>query len=281
MRNILHLNKSIKYLFSCFLFTLFLFGFICLVPPQNHKYVQAAETITRVYDYAKLLSSEEVSRIEALAESYYLENSTHFLIVTTKDRSEFPVDTTVSKGKQTKLFGLAVYNYFKDTYKEDADNCVILTLDVSSNRYISVIGQGKAATNMDTEREKMIAEKLVSYMKKQDYPKTCQTFMKLSNRYLQVKPGINPEAIYLKLWFQILISVLLSGIVVGLMAINSGGKMTTNQKTYLDEEHSNLLAKRDRYIRTSVTRTKRETNHDTSDHNGNDSGGDDHGGAHF
>lgn len=280
MRNILHLNKSTKYLFSCFLLGCLLLGVICLVPPQNYKHVQAAETITRVYDYAKLLSSEESSQIEALAESYYLENSIHFLIVTTSDRSEFPVATTLSEEKQTESFGLSVYNYFKDTYKEDTDNCVILTLDMS-NRNISVIGQGKASTNMDNVRESMIAEKLVSYMKKQDYLKTCQTFMKLSNHYLQVKPGIDPEAIYLKLWFQILISVLLGGIVVGIMAINSGGKITTTQRTYLDEEHSNLLARRDRYIRTSVTRRKRETNHDTDNRNDNNSGGGNHGSAHF
>lgn len=273
------MKQPIKYIFCSLVTLFFLFGIIYLIPTPQAKHVQASSSITRVYDYAKLLTEEEVSRLEALSQSYYFENYTHFLIVTTKDRSEFPVDTTVSYEKQTELFGLAVYNYFKDTYKEDTQNCVILTLDVSSNRYISVKAQGNTTTNMNRTRETMIAEKLTSYMKDKNYLGTCQNFVKLSSYYLQVKPGINPDAIYLKTWFQILISVLLGGAIVGIMAFNSGGSITTTEKTYLDEANSHVLARRDRYIRTTKNRRKREN--DDNKRNKGGGNGTQHGGAHF
>ena len=106
--------------------------------------------------------------------------------------------------------------------------------------------------------------------------------MQLVNRYQKIKPGINPDNIFLKIWFQLLISVIIGGIIIGVMIYHSGGKMTASGQTYLDREHSSLVRRHDHYIRTHTTRTKRQTDSDSSSSGGGgSSSGGSHGGSHF
>jgi uncharacterized protein len=62
------------------------------------------------------------------------------------------------------------------------------------------------------------------------------------------------------LWFQLLVSLTIGGIVVGVMAFNSGGRMTTVSNTYMDQNHSGLIGRRDDYLRTTVTKVRKPTN---------------------
>lgn len=65
---------------------------------------------------------------------------------------------------------------------------------------------------------------------------------------------------------QLLAAAIIGVIAVAIMASRSGGAVTTNNRTYLNEGNSGITARRDDYIRTSVTKVKRpepNTNHNT------------------
>ena len=96
--------------------------------------------------------------------------------------------------------------------------------------------------------------------------------MKVVNRYQKIKPNLNPDSIFLKIWFQLLISVIIGGITIGVMIYHSGGKMTASGQTYLDRERSSLIRRHDHYIRTHTTRTKRKTDSASSSSGGSSSG---------
>lgn len=71
--------------------------------------------------------------------------------------------------------------------------------------------------------------------------------------------------------FQLLAAVIIGVIVVAIMASRSGGSVTTNNRTYLNEGNSGITARRDDYIRTSVTKVKRpepNTNHNSNSNRG-------------
>ena len=68
-----------------------------------------------------------------------------------------------------------------------------------------------------------------------------------------------------------LFAIVVGSISVCVMAINTGGKTTTHQGTYLTKDEPKVIAKRDTYIRTTVTKTRKPTNNDSS--SGSSSGG--------
>lgn len=73
------------------------------------------------------------------------------------------------------------------------------------------------------------------------------------------------ENVLYKTWFQILAAILIGVITVAIMASRSGGRVTINNHTYLNEGNSGIVARRDDYISTSVTKVKRpEPNNNTT-----------------
>ena len=68
---------------------------------------------------------------------------------------------------------------------------------------------------------------------------------------------MNYVPIYLRAWVQLVVALVIGGIVVGGMAASNGGTMTVNANTYLDERYSGIRARRDDYIRTSVTKRRK------------------------
>ncbi|WP_312369294.1 TPM domain-containing protein [Lachnoclostridium sp.] len=73
------------------------------------------------------------------------------------------------------------------------------------------------------------------------------------------------ENVLYKTWFQLLAAIIIGVITVAIMASRSGGRVTINNHTYLNEGNSGIVARRDDYISTSVTKVKRpEPNHTTN-----------------
>ena len=72
------------------------------------------------------------------------------------------------------------------------------------------------------------------------------------------KPGVNPDNILFNIWFQLGGALVIGGIVVGLMAYRSGGRVTVNSHTYEDASTSGIVDRQDQYIRTTVTKRKIE-----------------------
>lgn len=238
------------------------------------------ENISRIYDYANTLSNSEKEDLEKLAESYYQETGNNYLIVTTKTREEYDYSHSSFPEEDCELYSEAFYKSFIEMYGNTYNNCTILTIDLSSNCYADISGQKDLKTKLDDNRCTKAFNKIKSNLSNKDYVKAYTKYMKTVNRYQKIKPGINPDNILLKIWFQLLISIIVGAIIIGIMVYQSGGKMTANGQTYLNRERSKILRKDDYYIRTHTTRTKRETSSNNSSVGGSSGGGSSSGGSH-
>lgn len=280
--------RKLNYIFlTTFICFLFLFGF-----HQFSKTSNAASDVQRIYDHAGVLNDSEKTELEALAEKYYNKNHFNYLVVTTTEKNEYvPSNELVAYDAEgeVEIYSEAFYTYFTETYGSDYQDCIILAIDLSDNRYADISCHtsdgGKPSSRMENDRCTRVIKKISSKLTNGDYCGAMKKYMSTVNRYLQIKAGINPDSIFLKIWFQALISIIIGGVIIGVMVYQSGGKVTTSSRTYLDEKTSKLLARRDRYIRTDVTKVRRETNSSSGGGGGGSShssgGSGSHGGGHF
>ncbi|NEU31747.1 hypothetical protein GN156_13330 [bacterium LRH843] len=219
--------------------------------------VKAANEKQMIYDFAGLLNQEEMANLEALALKYGAKRETDFVILTTND----------TNGKDIVPYMEDFYDERAPGYDKPHGNTAILTLDMQ-NRDVYLAGFYKAEEYLDDERLDLIRKKVTPDLSNGNYYDAFQTFIKTSYKYMGIKPGINPELIIFQLWFQLAVSIGIAGIVVGVMAYHSGGKVTIRGGTYQDPATSGVRNQRDTYIRTAVTRRKKPSNN-----NGRGSGG--------
>lgn len=222
----------------------------------------------RIYDFANLLSESEVSQLETLSTQLSEKRNTDFIILTTND----------TEGKD-------VIKYMQDFFDEQAlgydrphGNTAILTLDMQ-HREVYLAGFYKAKTYLDDDRLDMIREKITPDLTDENYLAAFEMFMKKSDEYMDFEPGVNPENILFKWWFQIIISLGIGGIIVGMMAYHSGGKVTVHEGTYRDNENSKILKRKDQYIRTSISRQKKPSSNSSGGGGGVTGGGHSHSGS--
>ena len=169
---------------------------------------------------------------------------------------------------------------FVSNYGEKYKNCIILTIDLSENRYANITSQNELKTKLDNERRILALKKFQPMLSKGNYYDAYEKYMNTVNHYQKIKPGINPDNIFLKTWFQLILALAIGGITITIMIYNSGGKITVTGQTYFDKEGSRTVSKHDHYTHTRTTRTKRETrNNNSSGGSGGDS--DNNSGMHF
>lgn len=266
--------------FLFFLTLFFMLNCILTYPIAN---AAEREKVDRIYDHSDSLTDAEEEDLEAQAEEYYQETGNNYLIVTTKTLSEYDYKESSSYERNCELYSESFYDTFLSTYNEKYANCVILTVDLSKNRdnrYADISGQNELKVKMDAKRCTLAFEKIKSMLSKGDYHTAFEKYMSIVNRYQQVTPGINPDSIFLKIWFQLLLALIIGGVTVVIMIYQSGGKMTVTGHTYLDKERSRTVGKHDHYTHTRTTRRKRESNNSNSSSGSSSSGGS-HGGGHF
>jgi len=205
-----------------------------------------AKSDQKVYDFAGLLTEEEISNLEGLSNKLSKKREVDIIVLTTSD----------TEGKD-------VVKYMEDFYDEEAlgydklhGNTAILTLDMQ-NREIYVAGFYKGEEYLDNSRCDLIRNKITPDLSSGNYYKAFRSFMELSCQYMGIRPGVNPENILFKLWFQVLVSVLVAAIIVTIMVYNSGGKVTTSEATYLDRNTSGVVGERDVYLRRNTTRRRK------------------------
>ncbi|MED4017630.1 TPM domain-containing protein [Sutcliffiella cohnii] len=199
----------------------------------------------KVYDYAELLTEQEIDSLEALANELGAERETDFIIVTTNES------------------GIDVMEYTQDFYDEIAPgydkphgNTAILTIDMQG-REIYLAGFYKAKTYLDADRLNKIRNSITSDLSSGNFYNAFYDYIVLSHEYMGYEPGFNPDNILFKTWFQVAVAVAVGGIVVGIMAFNMGGRVTVNARTYMDANTSRVLHRKDQYIRTTVTKRRK------------------------
>lgn len=200
----------------------------------------------RIYDYAGLLNQNEIDQLEAMAEEYSIKRETDFIILTTKNEENQDV---------TKFMG-DFYDEQGLGYDKRHGNTAILTVDME-NREIQLGGFYKAETYLDDHRLDLIREKITPDLSAGNYAIAFQTFIETADSYMDLRPGVDPNNILFQLWFQLAVSIGLAGVVVSIMAYNSGGKVTINNKTYENPGTSKVIQRKDQYIRTTTTKRRK------------------------
>ncbi|MFD1450904.1 TPM domain-containing protein [Oceanobacillus sojae] len=206
-----------------------------------------------IYDDANIFTDNERTDLEQRAAEYSEENEIDILILT--------------KGEQD---GIDIGDYIDDFYdaqgpgydKKHGDT-VVLGLDFSGGpgqRDIDVGGFYKGEKYMNNDRSQQLAEDLVSDLAAGDYYDAGLLYIEKVDQYMGVNPIVNPDSIFLKTWFHLLVAVIIGAAIVGSMIFNMGGRVTTNASTYLDANNSRVKNKSDRYLRQTVTKTKIQKN---------------------
>ena len=202
-----------------------------------------AQTNQHVYDQAGLLSDSEISELEAYAAEKSREQGTEFLLLTTDSTEGLPIET---------YMGDFFDNLADETGTEDA---VLLTIDIGGREFY-LAGFGNARTSLDNERVEMVLDRIAPYMAQGHYAGAFHETIETADRYMEYKPGVNPESLFFQTWFQAAVSLLLGGVVVGTMLYNSGGRNTTTAATYIDRDHTRVTRDSDRFRNKTVTRRR-------------------------
>lgn len=236
-----------------FLSSFLFFLFITPSHAQSNQYV---------YDYANLLSDAEVEQLEHLAATLSAERNTAFIILTTNNTG-----------------GKGISKYMGDFYDDQAlgydkpnGNTVILSLDMS-NRDVFLAGFGLAEITLDDQRLKKIRGNITPKLSNGEFYSAFEQYIEESHYYMQFEPGFNPDNILFKLWFQLAVAFGLACIVIGIMIASRGGRVTVNNSTYIDAEHSGVTHTSDQYVTTHITKVKKPSSNNSGGGGGFTGGG--------
>jgi uncharacterized protein len=220
-----------------------------LAVPAGMPAGHAAAAKQLVFDEANLLSRDEYDRLNAMANDYGAKRETDIIIYTSANSGRADVV------RLTEDF----YDERGPGYDQPHGNAVILTMDMR-NREVYMAGFYKAKSRLDDARLDRIRAKITPALTRGDYEQAFTTYIRTAYTYLGYRPGVNPDNILFKLWFQLAVSLGAGGIIVGLMAYRSGGRVTVNRGTYENAAESGILERQDQYLHTTVTKTKIERN---------------------
>ncbi len=239
---------------------LLLIGFISVTT------VLADDSKQRIYDYANLLTDEEIAKLEQLAYEHSEKRETDFIIVISPD----------ADGKDIQNYFEDIYDEIGPGYDKPHGNTVMLTLD-RDNRKLYLGSFEGAQDRMDIQRVDLLYEKVTPLLHDDKYYEAFETFIETGSKYMRYIPGVNPESFLFDTWFHILIAIGIGAVIVGTMAYNSGGKVTVNERTYTGD--FKVLKQKDIYLTKSVTKRKKPSNNNRG--GGGGSGGVTRGGSSY
>lgn len=226
----------------------------------------------KIYDYAELLRAEEVEELERLATAHSDDSEVDIIILTTNGTDGRTIEGYTDNFYEQEGLG----------YNKQQGDTVILALDMGQ-RDVYVAGFDKGALYIDNSRAELIREEITPYLSEGYYFEAFTEFIELTKYYLEIEPfdpdedhdepnqdqyyidtrehnyRSQEENIFFELWFQLLVSVGVAGIAVGIMGYRSSGRKTTNARTYLDDGRSAVTARNDTFIRKTVTKVKKPT----------------------
>lgn len=208
--------------------------------------VSAAGDRTKlVYDEADLLTPAEEAELSALAGRLGAERETSYLVIALNGTG-----------------GKDIVEYVQDFYDEQAPgydrphgNTAILTIDMQS-RDVYLAGFKQAETYLDSGRLDSIRNRITPKLSEGDYYGAFTQYVKLAHNYMGYEPGVNPNNPLFRWWFQLGAAVVVAGVITGLMAYRSGGRVTVNAQTYINREQSKVLSRSDRFLHQTITKRK-------------------------
>jgi len=203
----------------------------------SHKHV--------VIDEAGLFTEDEISALEQQAEKYGTKRNLSYYIITIDDPGSGTVEDYTD-------------NYYDEEIKTtDAEvDTIMLVIDMK-NREVDIGGFGRMYEYLNDHRVDMVHDDIGADLTDGNYVKAMETFLQSSYKYSGFKPPANPKNPFYNTFVQLIIAIVLGIGIVWMMVSNAGGKVTTNRLTYEDRKRSKVIRKRDRYIRTSVTKRRK------------------------
>lgn len=248
------------------------------------------ETGRFVYDDAGLLTETEVLDLEEMCTTYGTQAGIEVYILTHDDPSAPYVETYIENFEDQLPVGDRVY----------------IALDMEE-RDVFMEGYGKAETYIHSKRISEIIDKITPDLSDGDYYDAFATYIQMSADYMSDDSELNYDHNYTadtpqssnpnasnydptwpsesntsdsqlpgflsNIWIQLLIAVIIGASTVAIMAYNSGGRMTVSGYSYMDQNHSGLIGRRDDYIRTTVTRVRKPENNNNAGRGGFNAGG--------
>ncbi len=228
--------------------SLFIISFLFVMPFILNQRAEGAqpEAKQRIYDFAGLLSPDEVASLEALAAKHSKKRETDFIVLTSQD----------AQGKDVVKYMEDFYDEMGLGYDKPYGNTVIVTLDMGA-RDVHVGGFYKGEKFLDNKRSDLVRQKITPALSGREYYQAFSSFIKTSSKYMGYRPGANPNSLIYNIWFQVLVSILIAASIVGTMAYKSSAKMTVSERTYRDPNKSRIVERRDNYIRTTTSRVRK------------------------
>lgn len=227
-----------------FLCILLLVLFVGVWAGGSAVYAKTYSASFAVYDHADLLTNEEEAKLASLSAELGAERQTQFVVITLD-----------GAGKDIVKYVQDFYDAEAPGYDKPHGNAAIIAIDLAV-RDVYLAGFGTAEAYLDSGRLDRVRSQITPELSAGNYAQAFADFITISHRYMGYKPGVNPDNLLFKWWFQVAVSLIVAGVVVGIMAYNSGGRVTVNSRTYMDGQRSKVLGGHDRFIRQTVTKTK-------------------------
>lgn len=274
-------------------FFLFLMTMLLMLPWAKPALAEGFDRNQYIYDNAHLLTAEENAELQNLAAQLGEEWETAFIIITING----------TDGKPLVQYVEDFYDDNAPGYDQPHGNTAILAIDMKE-RDIYLAGFKKAEQYLDDSRLNQIRDMITPDLSSGQYYQAFTGFLNESAQSMSIEPsgnsgggysdsgsggsenyynnpdsynghkaGMNPENIFFQWWFQLIASVIVALIVVSVMVFRSGGRVTVNARTYMDEGHSGILNKYDHFVRQTVTKVRKPSNNTRSGGGGGVSGG--------
>jgi len=249
---------------------------ICLTAFKSIT-ASAAPEDQKVYDYYGLFTEDEVSELEATCKEYGEEGKVDIVIVTTDELD----------GRTRQQYLEDFFDEYGFGYNQKAGDAALILINMdSSNRGVEIQGYGNAEYNINNERINHILDDITPMLSDGKNYKAIVNFQKQVAFYMTHIDSSDhfvdtDNLIYFNIFFQLAVALVIGAVVVIIMALQSGGKVTVNNRTYLDEQNSRVVANQDYYISTTITKVKKPTNNNSSGGGGGgvSSGGSSHSGG--
>ncbi|HKL99601.1 MAG TPA: TPM domain-containing protein [Mobilitalea sp.] len=232
------------------------------------KAAEVDEDEQRIFDDAAILTTTEYEELEAMCNQKGRESGIEIFILTHDNKDATYPEAYIENFEDQLPVGDRVY-FLYDLNRGEI--------------FIEVYGL--AETYIHSKRIEVIFDNLSDDLRSENYYDAFTTYIGMVSSYMfddselnydqNYSDSENPEIkdLLTNIWFQLIASLILGGIVVGVMAYNSGGRMTVRGNNYLDDSHSGLIGRRDMYVRTSITRIRKPTQPKSSGRGGFNAGG--------
>jgi len=236
-------------------FTILLVSIFCLI-----LFCGFDEDQTKVYDYANLLSQEEIDTLQGEAITLALQHQLDIIIAT--------IDNAENKSSRQYANNFYDDNDFGYDFAEKSGILLLIDMD---NREVYILGNGSGADIFPDSIIDLMTEKIAPHLTAGNYMKACQTFLgQVSARINTDNHSVNiiqQQLIYLG------ISLVVAIIAVVLMISSQKTKVTANGHTYMTNNKYNLRSSHDHFTRTTTVKRKIETQSSSSSNGGSSGGG--------